>query len=37
MIKLFNELDINGDKTLEFKELVVLLRKIDKTLSNNEC
>lgn len=37
VIKLFNELDVNGDHTLEYKELVVLLRKIDKTLSNTDC
>ena len=37
VIKLFNELDVNGDRTLEYKELVVLLRKIDEKLSNNDC
>lgn len=37
IIKLFNELDRNGDKTLEFSEFVVLLHKIDKTMSRQDC
>ncbi|CAK60939.1 unnamed protein product (macronuclear) [Paramecium tetraurelia] len=34
---LFQEFDENGDKTLQFSELVQLLHTIDKTLSRQDC